>query len=592
MRQKGVRLFIWFFIFLIVLAGGSISFLFYAAERKSRLDPETVLKLKQPIGPTEAENLLSLTKPVLGPPSPSEKPRVVIVGMDGLDHQYLDPLIQKGKLPNFKRLAEEGARGTLLSILPPSSAGAWPSMVTGCGPGKTNLLNFRTYDALSKKVVLTDGQYLRRPALWDILGLYGKKSVVINDPMSYPPRKIQGVMVSGLLAPEGKIFTYPEGLSSVLDEIGYQKEALPQRERMFTPQFAPKSTHLRDVLLTEEKRLEVALLLMKKTDWDLFFCMFPSTDRIMHRLGENFRLRDLEENLVALDKILGAFLDELPEGATFFLVSDHGFDFYPKQFSIPRWLEKEGYWFLPRSDQPKKTPVFQSLKFLKKLKEKTDLPDIPLLKWPRALQQDELQPPLDWERSVAISVETGGNWGSIRILKKDLKETLVKGISEKLSQLSDPKTGEKEIRTILKGDEVYAGPYRERMPDLVFEFSRARADFGFRDEIVRRAPTYNHRKEGVLFAWGRGVRKNASLTPGHVTDIAPTVLSLLELPIARDLDGRFLETLFDPSYSMALKRSRKIAHYPLQKMEWVGISEMKKASPDVEEALRSLGYLQ
>lgn len=581
---------------------GSVFFLsMHLADRYSRLDQETVLKLKTPITPDQEKKILDLTTPLLGPPSNASKPRVIILGMDGLDHQYLDPLIQEGKLPNFKKLIAEGAKGTLLSIVPPSSAGAWPSMVTGCNPGKTNLLNFRVYDPISRKIVLTDGRDLRRPALWDILGLYGKKSIVINEPMSYPPHKIKGVMISGLLAPEEGVYTYPTTLSPLLNEVGYKREAVPKGEGFS----APQSTLLSDLLFTEKKRLDLALLLMEKNDWDLFFCMFSSTDRMMHHIGRHFSLKDLRTNIIEMDTILGAFLDHLPEETTLLLVSDHGFTFYPNKFSIPRWLEKEGYWVLPKKQDPQPTPLFHIAKFLKTLEERADLPDIPGLRWPAALQKDDITPPVDWEKSSAIAVETGGNWGSIRILdpKKPVghleahwgigyRKLLKKEISEKLSLLEDPETREKVVKKILEREALFNGPYQEEMPDLVFELSKMRVDFAFSDHIFREEPVYHHRREGVLFAYGEKIRKSALLDDAQIVDITPTVLYLLEIPIAEDLDGKLLESILEKS-SLALQIPQWTPRYPEKGIEWVGDYDQRmESSEDVKENLRSLGYLQ
>ncbi|MCH7762079.1 alkaline phosphatase family protein [candidate division TA06 bacterium] len=148
------RFLLWFFLIFIVLLGIGFFAISYLAQSHSRLDAETVSKLKAPITPDQEKRLLELTRPLLGPPPQSPKPRVVILGMDGLDFQYLNPLIQEGKLPNFKRMMEEGTSATLLSILPPNSGGAWPALVTGCNAGKTDLLNFRRYDLASRQMGL------------------------------------------------------------------------------------------------------------------------------------------------------------------------------------------------------------------------------------------------------------------------------------------------------------------------------------------------------------------------------------------------------------------------------------------------------
>ena len=586
MRKITRKLFVGFLLFLVALIGATFFLSIHFAGRYSRLSEEAVLKLKASIGPDQKKKILDSVTPLLGLPPKLSKPRVVVLGIDGLDHQYLDPLLREGKLPNFKRLTEEGAKGILLSIAPPSSAGAWPAMVTGCGPGKSHLLNFRMYEASSRKIVLTDGRDLRRPALWDILGLYGKKSVVINEPMSYPPHQIRRVMISGLLAPEGRTYTYPAALSPLLDEIGYKREAVPKGEGFF----APPSTLLSDLLLTEQKRLEVALLLMDETDWDFFFCMFPGVDRMMHHLGASFSSRDLEKMLLEMDDVLGDFLKHLPKGSTLLVVSDHGFTFYPKQFSVPAWLEQEGYWVLPQAKKRKDTPFWRMMRLLKRVEGRMNIQDIPGIRWPHPLQNDEVTPPVDWDRTSAISVEAGGNWGSIRLLKN--KEILEEEMSEKLLRLTDPKTGQHLVRRVEKGKDFFEGPYQDDMPDLLFELSKARADFAFSDTVLREEATYHHRREGILFGWGKEIQKGIQLPPSQIVDVTPTLLVLLGVPVSEELDGKIIEALFERS-SFLSEGSHRISRYPTAAIEWVGVAAPRgESSQDVKADLRSLGYLQ
>ena len=329
---------------------------------------------------------------------------------------------------------------------------------------------------------------------------------------------------------------------------------------------------------------------MERQDWDLLFCMFSSTDRMMHTLEEHFTLKALERNFIEMDQVLGTFLKHLPPETTLFVVSDHGFDRFSRQFSVPRWLETEGYWVLPGSAS-RRTLLMRGLHALKRVKERSSLPDVPFLQWPQVLKPDDLQPPIDWGRSSAICVETGGNWGSLRILKKGQEESRLEGeISEKLSRLTDPDTGRKLVLQVLKGSQLFQGPYQDQMPDLVFELDGVRADFSFHEALLRPESIYHHRRQGVFLAWGRGVSGKTVLSePAHLTDLAPTVLQLLGLPIARALDGTSLITPPPSTRSPA-----PIPDYPPFEPEWVGVSGRTKQAPsqDIKDNLRSLGYLQ
>src|SRR6185436_19139221 len=78
-------------------------------------------------------------------PSPAgepKKPRVLIVGLDGATFDNIRPWAEKGLLPTFKRLLDEGVHGALRSTYPPVTAPAWTSFMTGKNPGKHGLYHF------------------------------------------------------------------------------------------------------------------------------------------------------------------------------------------------------------------------------------------------------------------------------------------------------------------------------------------------------------------------------------------------------------------------------------------------------------------
>ena len=55
--------------------------------------------------------------------------------------------------------------------------------------------------------------------------------------------------------------------------------------------------------------------------------------------------------------------------------------------------------------------------------------------------------------------------------------------------------------------------------------------------------------DGVLLALGAGVREGATLGPASILDVAPTILYLMGLPIARDLEGRVLTEMLDEEFT-------------------------------------------
>src|SRR5258708_34309314 len=72
--------------------------------------------------------------------------RSVIFGVDGLTFRILHPLIERGELPNFQKLAREGCEAILESKYPPLTAPAWTSLSTGLTLAKHGVFALWQYD--------------------------------------------------------------------------------------------------------------------------------------------------------------------------------------------------------------------------------------------------------------------------------------------------------------------------------------------------------------------------------------------------------------------------------------------------------------
>lgn len=78
------------------------------------------------------------------------------------------------------------------------------------------------------------------------------------------------------------------------------------------------------------------------------------------------------------------------------------------------------------------------------------------------------------------------------------------------------------------------------------------SDHGFHSDHLRprdlpnepAGPAAEHRPYGIFVAAGPGIRSDELVFGGSILDIAPTVLTLFDLPIGRDMDGRPLTQIF------------------------------------------------
>jgi hypothetical protein len=152
--------------------------------------------------------------------------RVVILGLDGLDHGLTSKMLADGKLPHLAALRDQGCFKPLASTLPPISPVAWASFQTGVNPGKHNIFDFlipdpRTYqpklssvDVRSSRRALRLGKYrfplgkadvrlLRKSKpFWNVLSDAGIFNCIIRVPISFPPEKLRGVQLSAMCVPD------------------------------------------------------------------------------------------------------------------------------------------------------------------------------------------------------------------------------------------------------------------------------------------------------------------------------------------------------------------------------------------------------
>lgn len=152
--------------------------------------------------------------------------RIVVLGLDGLDPQLCNDYMAQGLMPNLQKLRETGCCTKLASTFPSLSPVAWSTFATGVNPGRHGIFDFltrnpRTYlpELSSARIVaprkkIRFGKYtlplgksrirfLRRSrSFWSILGEHGIFSHIIRVPITYPPEKFNGVLLSAMCTPD------------------------------------------------------------------------------------------------------------------------------------------------------------------------------------------------------------------------------------------------------------------------------------------------------------------------------------------------------------------------------------------------------
>ncbi|MDY7075597.1 MAG: alkaline phosphatase family protein [Chloroflexota bacterium] len=548
---------------------------------------------------------------------------VVIVGWDSASLDVIGPWLEAGELPNLQKLIAEGVSGKLRSTIHPMSGPAWASFMTGKNPGKHGIFDWTRHVDGNYDASLVNSDSLCSKTLWEIANEVGLTTGVINVPVTYPPCVVDGYLVSGLLTPSIKSdFTFPPHLADELHQAtdGY----VIHGQEWYTE--GKEAICIEDTIITLEKRGQAVVHLLRTRPCDLNVFVFTATDSIQHRFWKymdpdfpGYKPEYAQHADAVLrvfrkaDAILGEILAQMPQDATVIVVSDHGAGPLYKLVFINRWLMELGLLKLKdRSTTRFKRWLVEKQVFLRvyNILNRIGLTNlylrIPRSKRGQVVSSFLTKDDVDWSRTKAYAT---GDFGQIRINLSGREpegivspgseyEELVALITQRLYELEDAETGERIVDRVYTKDEIYSGECLALAPDLLFvaqEYAYISSKhFGFEEsELMVRsdyANSGNHRQDGVFIAWGKGIKRDEIVQGAQITDVAPTALYLMGVPVPGDMDGRVLTDIFDEAY---------LADHPIQQQRHTVIEQgqtLDEAYSDqdadkVRRRLEALGYL-
>jgi predicted AlkP superfamily phosphohydrolase/phosphomutase len=554
--------------------------------------------------------------------------KVFVIGLDGATFDLIRPWVAQGKLPTFKKLIDSGAWSELRSTVPPVTASAWSSFMTGKNPGAHGLFDFMqrrdgSYDLAPVSALDRDGK-----AVWDLIGDAGKRVIVMNVPVTWPPQSVNGLLITGMLTPRNaKNYTHPKELAEELraeigDYIVYSDEVYSKgRGEIF----------LKALKHSAEQRARAAEYLMQKYLWDFFMLVFPETDTVSHGLwssldsthhqhdpGEAARFRDgILEIYQHIDSLIARLLTCLDSQSptpnfqlptSIILMSDHGHGPVRNFLYVNNFLAQHGYLkFKPNLASRLKRVAFRlgvTPRFVYNI-----LLAMGLGKLRRTLDKRRGGRGLlkkfflsfgdvDWSRTRAYSI---GYIGEVHINLHGREpqgivepgaeyETVRDAIIASLRELK-LRDGKPLVEYIWKKEEIYKGAHLADAPDILFLPRNletiAFGDFEFGSNKVIE-PSFgvssSHRMNGIFIASGAGVKRAGEFSGAQLIDLAPTILHWLGLPVPRDMDGRVL--------TEAIADARAV--------EYGGSAEGRAGATDgysdeeeqqVIERLKDLGYI-
>lgn len=500
--------------------------------------------------------------------------KVVVIGLDGGTLDLMEPWMDKGYLPNFDKIRKKGVYGNLLSTIPCYSAPAWVSIVTGCNPGKHGIYDFFRTDTFAKRLV--NSQYRKAPAIWNLLTDHGKKSIIVNVPGTYPPERINGMMITGLLTPSPESeYTYPRSVKKELVEgkIGeYELEqvAVDDIPKYLYARYAPEKL-VEQINEMTVSHATVTMNLMKKNDWDFAMVVFRGTDDAQHLLWDKKEL--ILSCYRKADEYIGKMMKVFPD-ALFIIVSDHGFEKTKKYLYVNNVLYNAG---VLKTFSPPNYSIDNFIMWVFDKISRLLFYLFPMRKIARSFIGRKLIMAGGTRRNIDVS-KTKAMYHSIcsRGIRINLKDKYKHGVVERkdyeklrekliklLKEIRDPDTGEKIIRNVYRWEELYGKNAVNDPLDLILDLERGygaqellRSPEGLRyASHSTKAPLStltppsfydwigDHAPNGILYMYGKNIKPNHKID-ASVVDIVPTILAAMNIPIPTIIDGRVITEVF------------------------------------------------
>ncbi len=311
-------------------------------------------------------------------PLPNDR-KVLVIGWDAADWRAIRPLLEQGKMPNLKKMMDEGVSGNNATLTPVLSPMLWTSIATGKRPFKHGIHGFSEPTPDGKGIRPITNVSRKVKAVWNILNQCGKKPIVVGWWPSHPAEPVDGVMVSDWYQ-KSQAIRDPEvakqieqGVRPQPGEFGWTPEQWPMAPGTVHPPRLERNLQefrLHQVEVAEDdigpfvpnghkvdqekdQRLQslakvigeissihaAATALMQLEPWDFMAVYLDGIDHFCHGFmkyhppqqkgvsDSDFEIYSgvVESGYRMHDLMLGAMLSLAGEDTTVILLSDHGF---------------------------------------------------------------------------------------------------------------------------------------------------------------------------------------------------------------------------------------------------------------------------
>jgi predicted AlkP superfamily phosphohydrolase/phosphomutase len=516
--------------------------------------------------------------------------RLLFIGLDAGDAELIDRWCVEGRLPHIARMKAMGTSFRMRTTAEVFHVSAWPSIFTGTGPDQHGLYHAYVTHPGHQGVLRPKPDQSPFPFVWKTLDDAGRRSVVMDAFMTCPLDAFNGVQIVdwGTWSWFWQPTVTPQPIAREFKRR-FGRYPSDDHSKVGIVPVTDVAAFRQRLLAAVARKTEALKWLIQQQQWALFLVVFgechPAGHYFWHLHDPSYHTHPgasvgdlthaLRDVYVALDGAIGELLAVVGDDTTVWLVSGDGMT---GNFSGSHLLE----------------PMLAQMGLMQRATaERTDgtaaaAPSSDLLRTIRDLVPQRIRMTISkalltrhtqeqlalrwktsgiaWPSTRAFIIENA-NEGYVRINLKGREPQGAVSPGEEYERLCDllcrtarglanPATGLPAARAVYKTDDLFDGPFRSHMPDVIICWNR---DARITTELLAQecglvrvpapssgtAPFYsgNHWPNAFVIATGPGIDQGVELHPRHVLDLAPTILSAFDIRTPVHMTGEVVPEL-------------------------------------------------
>ena len=489
--------------------------------------------------------------------------KVACITLDAAEQSLLRQWVSQGLLPHFGKLLEQSVSSATRNPEIIYSGTLWPSFNTGLWPGRHDNYYYLQPDSQGYGSRMFLPEHLSVDSIWNAIEQEGHRIALIDVPKARLARTSRTLQVSfwGEHEVRHPLTCWPLSLEQEVQQIAGID---PVGACDLVRQRPQELLRLKDGLIERAtRRVDLALAVLARGPWDLFVLNFSEAHCAGHQLWATrdpkhpqhqtaFRALLGEDPLLevyqAIDRSLGRIVDALGEDAFLLVLATHGMGpRYDANAALDSVLRR-----LDGIEDPKTSRLMEAARYIWLYQ----LPGVVRKPFDRVAHKI-YDAPRQHERATRrfFAIPTTDNCGGVRLNLRGREpkgcvepgpsyHDLCDWLERELLSLVNVTTEAPVVTRVLRGDLLFAGPFRNEFPDLVIEWNqevpipavRSQRIGELRVESIN-PRTGDHRPKGFVLARSRDLAPRALQGDMALVDLAPTLAARLGVALS-GIDGK------------------------------------------------------